>query len=263
MLVLFEGWDASARRLYQAPRRAPGPAPRPVAQFAAPTYDEKRHHFMRRFSSTLPGLGGMAVLDRSWYGRVLVERVEGFATQEQWGARLRRDPQLRGEPGRRGHDRHQVLAAHLARGAAQALQVAREGPAAQLEADGRRLAQPQEAQEYTQAVEDMIARCDHPAARWHLVEAENKRWARVKVVETVCHPDRGGDAHARARAAEGRHRPRGQALRVAGHRRAGHRPAPAGEARAVGDQAPRMSRPGRTTHRRSPSPAQREQRDRT
>ena len=55
-----------------------------VVQFAAPTYDEKRHHFLWRFWPALPGWGGMAVLDRSWYGRVLVERVEKFATREQW-----------------------------------------------------------------------------------------------------------------------------------------------------------------------------------
>jgi polyphosphate kinase 2 (PPK2 family) len=55
-----------------------------VAQFAAPTHDEKRHHFLWRFWPVLPGWGGFAVLDRSWYGRVLVERVEGYATDEQW-----------------------------------------------------------------------------------------------------------------------------------------------------------------------------------
>ena len=49
-----------------------------------PTHDEKRHHFLWRFWPALPGWGGMAVFDRSWYGRVLVERVEGFATREQW-----------------------------------------------------------------------------------------------------------------------------------------------------------------------------------
>ena len=54
-----------------------------VSQFAAPTPDELRHHFLSRFWPVLPGWGGMAVLDRSWYGRVLVERVEGFATKEQ------------------------------------------------------------------------------------------------------------------------------------------------------------------------------------
>ena len=66
-----------------------------MASFAAPTYDEKRHHFLWRFWSSLPGWGGMAVLDRSWYGRVLVERVEGFATVEQWTRGLRRDRRVR------------------------------------------------------------------------------------------------------------------------------------------------------------------------
>src|SRR6202167_921800 len=55
-----------------------------VTSYGAPSYDEKRHHFLWRLWPALPGWGGMAVLDRSWYGRVLVERVEGFATEEQW-----------------------------------------------------------------------------------------------------------------------------------------------------------------------------------
>src|SRR3712207_2810986 len=83
--VLFEGWDASGKggaikRLVASldPRHVR------VTAFAAPTHDEKRHHFLWRFGPALPGWGGMAVLDRSWYGRVLVERVEGFATEEEW-----------------------------------------------------------------------------------------------------------------------------------------------------------------------------------
>ena len=83
--VLFEGWDASGKG--GAIKRLVAPLdPRHVrvVQFAAPTPDEKRHHFLWRFWPSLPGWGGMAVFDRSWYGRVLVERVEGFATREQW-----------------------------------------------------------------------------------------------------------------------------------------------------------------------------------
>ena len=79
--VLFEGWDASGKG--GAIKRLVAPLdPRHVrvVQFAAPTHDEKRHHFLWRFWPALPGWGGMAVFDRSWYGRVLVERVEGFAT---------------------------------------------------------------------------------------------------------------------------------------------------------------------------------------
>src|SRR6476469_8586401 len=83
--VLFEGWDASGKG--GAIKRLVAPLdPRHVrvATFASPTEDEKRHHFLSRFVAVLPGWGGMAVLDRSWYGRVLVERVEGYATVEQW-----------------------------------------------------------------------------------------------------------------------------------------------------------------------------------
>src|SRR5437868_12150267 len=83
--VVFEGWDASGKggtikRLVARldPRHVR------VVQYGAPTYDEKRHHFLWRFYPSLPGWGGMAILDRSWYGRVLVERVEGFATDDQW-----------------------------------------------------------------------------------------------------------------------------------------------------------------------------------
>src|SRR5688500_11373180 len=85
LLVLFEGWDASGKggaikRLVEQldPRHAR------VAQFAAPSSHEKRHHFLWRFWPALPGWGGMAVLDRTWYGRVLVERVEGLASEEAW-----------------------------------------------------------------------------------------------------------------------------------------------------------------------------------
>src|SRR3954471_13621053 len=83
--IVFEGWDASGKG--GAIKRLVQPLDMRhirVAQFSAPTDDEKRHHFLDRFVPKLPGWGGLAVFDRSWYGRVLVERVEGFASEEQW-----------------------------------------------------------------------------------------------------------------------------------------------------------------------------------
>ena len=85
LCVLFEGWDASGKG--GSIRRLVSPLDPPhvrVTQFGAPTADERRHHFLHRFSQALAGGGGMAVLDRSWYGRVLVERVEGLATEHEW-----------------------------------------------------------------------------------------------------------------------------------------------------------------------------------
>src|SRR5436305_4934938 len=94
LCVLFEGWDASGKG--GSIRRLVAPLdPRHVRvmQFAAPDADERRHHFLHRFSPALPGWGGMSVMDRSWYGRVLVERVEGFASEAEW---RRAYPQDRG-----------------------------------------------------------------------------------------------------------------------------------------------------------------------
>ena len=81
----------------QAPRR-PCSTRGTCASLSSPRrrYDEKRHHYLWRFWPRLPGWGGMAVFDRSWYGRVLVERVEGFATGSS-GPRLRRDQRLRAQ----------------------------------------------------------------------------------------------------------------------------------------------------------------------
>ncbi|MDF2732507.1 MAG: hypothetical protein K0S92_1140, partial [Desertimonas sp.] len=85
VLVVFEGSDAGGKG--GAIKRIVEPLdPRHyrVSTFAKPSFDEKRKHFLWRFWKEVPGLGGMALFDRSWYGRVLVERVEGYATKEQW-----------------------------------------------------------------------------------------------------------------------------------------------------------------------------------
>src|SRR3954452_10832145 len=85
VLVALEGWDASGKGGSIKRLVAPlDPRHVRVVQFAAPTDDEKRHHFLWRFWPVLPGWGGMAVFDRTWYGRVLVERVEGFASKDEW-----------------------------------------------------------------------------------------------------------------------------------------------------------------------------------
>ena len=85
LLFVFEGSDAAGKG--GAIKRLVEPLdPRHyrVSSFAKPTFDEKRHPFLWRFSPYVPGLGGMSVFDRSWYGRVLVERIESFATHDQW-----------------------------------------------------------------------------------------------------------------------------------------------------------------------------------
>ena len=187
LLVLFEGWDASGKggaiqRLVEKidPRHAR------VAQFAAPSHNEKRHHFLWRFWPVLPGWGGMAVLDRTWYGRVLVERVEGFTREEAW---------------RRAYGEIADLETSLA---AEGTIIVKfwmhVSPEEQLRRFESRQADPhrswkltdedwrnrEKRKEYEEAVEEMLQRTDTHVAPWTVVAAEDKRTARVTVVRTVC-----------------------------------------------------------------------------
>ncbi|HYI39877.1 MAG TPA: polyphosphate kinase [Allosphingosinicella sp.] len=84
-LIVFEGWDAAGKGgAIQRLTSDWDPRAFQVWPIKAPTEEEKARHFLWRFWNKLPGAGEIAVFDRSWYGRVLVERVEGFASEAQW-----------------------------------------------------------------------------------------------------------------------------------------------------------------------------------
>ena len=158
-----------------------------VVQFAAPTHDEKRHHFLWRFWPSLPGWGGMAVFDRSWYGRVLVERVEGFATREQW---LRAYDEINGFERTLADEGTILIKFWLHISGEEQLkrfERAREGPAQDLEADRRGLAQPREARRVQRGRRGHGRAHQHRAAcaSGTLIPADSKRYARVAVIETV------------------------------------------------------------------------------
>ena len=119
LLVVVEGSDAGGKG--GAIRRLVGPLdPRhySVYAYSKPSSRELRHHFLWRFWTKIPGLGGFCVFDRSWYGRLLVERVEGFATVEQWTRGLRRDRAVRAQPRAGGCDPGQAVVAGEQGGAA-------------------------------------------------------------------------------------------------------------------------------------------------
>jgi polyphosphate kinase 2 (PPK2 family) len=85
IVLVFEGWDAAGkggaiRRLTQEM----DPRLFEVHNIAAPSADEKKHHYLWRFWNRIPSKGHLGIFDRSWYGRVLVERIEGFAEESEW-----------------------------------------------------------------------------------------------------------------------------------------------------------------------------------
>jgi polyphosphate kinase 2 (PPK2 family) len=186
LCVLFEGWDASGkggaiRRLVSQmdPRHVR------VVQFAAPSDDEKRHHFLWRFWQHLPGWGGMAVFDRSWYGRVLVERVEGFADREQW---LRAYDEINNFE-RSLADEGMILVKlwmHISdEEQLKRFKKREQNPLKTWKLTDEDWRNRERRDAYTEAVEDMLARTDHPYAPWSTIAAESKRFARVEVIETV------------------------------------------------------------------------------
>jgi polyphosphate kinase 2 (PPK2 family) len=84
-VVLLEGWDASGKGgAIQRLTAKWDPRAFRVWPIKAPTEEEKRHHFLWRFWTRMPAAGEIAIFDRSWYGRVLVERVEDFASEAEW-----------------------------------------------------------------------------------------------------------------------------------------------------------------------------------
>ena len=186
LLVVVEGTDAggkggAVKRIVERldPRHFE------VYAYAKPTPREKRHHFLWRFWRDIPGLGGMCVFDRSWYGRVLVERVEGFATDAEWR--------------RAYHEIVEFERSLVVEGVILVkfwLQVSKDeqlnrfrnrenDPLRRWKLNDEDWRNRAKWDRYTEAIEDMFAKTDHDLAPWDLIAGEQKKYARVAVLETL------------------------------------------------------------------------------
>jgi polyphosphate kinase 2 (PPK2 family) len=186
LCVLFEGWDASGKG--GAIKRLVGPLDARhvrVKGFAAPTADEKRHYYLHRFSPALPGWGGMAVLDRTWYGRVLVERVEGFATKEQWKRAYREIDEFE----RLLADDGMIfvkLFLHISdEEQLRRFERRRDDPLKSWKLTDEDWRNRGKRKAYTAATEDMFENTSTEQAPWRIVPAESKHYARVHVMREV------------------------------------------------------------------------------
>jgi AMP-polyphosphate phosphotransferase len=187
VVIAYEGWDAAGkggniRRLTENL----DPRGYEVVPVAAPNDIEKAHHYLWRFWAQMPKAGHITIFDRTWYGRVLVERVEGFCTEAQW---------------RRAYREINGMEQHLANFGAVILKFwlhidpeeqlrrfrEREGiPHKQWKITEEDWRNREKIDQYREAVEEMLYRTGTPYAPWTIVESNCKRHARVKVLETVC-----------------------------------------------------------------------------
>jgi polyphosphate:AMP phosphotransferase len=185
-VLVFEGWDAAGkggaiRRLTDAIAARDFS----VTSIAAPTEEEKRYHYLWRFWRALPPAGRVGIFDRSWYGRVLVERVEGFAAEADWA---RAYPEI--------NDFEEQLVEHgtvlrkfwlhispdeqLNR-----FRAREDTPYKQYKITDEDWRNRERRADYERAVEEMVARTSTTEAPWKVVAAEDKRHARIEVLETV------------------------------------------------------------------------------
>ena len=158
-----------------------------VVPIAAPTPQELRHHFLWRFSDALPGLGEMTVFDRSWYGRALVERVEGLIDEEEAHASLGEIVEFERRLVARRRDAREVLAPRLGE---EQLKRFRGPPRPTRSSSGS--SRPTTGATATSARPTSTPRwrtcstaTDRPHAHWDLISGENKHYARAAVLETL------------------------------------------------------------------------------
>ncbi|MCR9143270.1 MAG: hypothetical protein NXI24_13525 [bacterium] len=186
VVLVFEGKDAAGKG--GAIRRLTGgliPELYRVIPIAAPEPSENARHYLWRFYQQLPAPGRVAIFDRSWYGRVLVERVEGFAKAEEWS--------------RAYHEINEMEASFVRAGMPVAkfwLQIDQseqerrfeeraKSPLKQWKFTDEDVRNRAKWPQYEEAVNEMLMRTHHKNAPWHLIEANDKRFARIKVLRTV------------------------------------------------------------------------------
>ncbi|CAK0773289.1 Polyphosphate:AMP phosphotransferase [Gammaproteobacteria bacterium] len=187
LVVVFEGWDAAGKGgTIRRVTAALDARDYQVIPIAAPTDEEQAHHYLWRFWRHLPQAGRVTIFDRSWYGRVLVERIEGFAPEPTWMRAYSEITDFEEQL----HE-HNILVVKFW------LHVTQEE---QLRRFEERKITPYKHYKLTEedwrnrekwdlydfAVNDMVERTSTRFAPWTLVEANDKRYARIKVLKTLC-----------------------------------------------------------------------------
>jgi polyphosphate kinase 2 (PPK2 family) len=185
-VVVFEGWDASGKgTIIQRLTERLDPRAFRVYPGTPPSELEQRYHFLRRHQLRLPEDGHMVLFDHSWYGRVLVDRVEKWAKKKAWSQAYGQINEFE----RWLTDDGQVLVKfwfHISKKEQRTrLEAMQEDRAERWKVRKEDLQRNRRYDEWLEAVEEMLSRTSTPSCPWTVVEATDKRWTRVKVFETL------------------------------------------------------------------------------
>jgi polyphosphate:AMP phosphotransferase len=186
-VAVFEGWDAAGKgSAIRRVTQAVDPRLFHLVQFAAPTDEERAHHYLWRFWRQLARDGKHTFFDRSWYGRVLVERVEGFARYDEWQRAYHEINRYEEQIASHGSvvlkfwihiDKDEQLARFKAR------EVTPHKAHKITDEDWRNR---EKWHDYEVAVHDMVTHTSTAYAPWTLVAGNDKRYARIQILKTFC-----------------------------------------------------------------------------
>jgi len=186
VVMVYEGWDAAGKggnikRMTQEL----DPRGYEVVPISAPTQDELIHHYLWRFWNKIPKDGHFGIFDRSWYGRVMVERIEGFCTLEEWQRAYKEINDFERHLHNHGviifkfwvHiDKDEQLARFEAR---------QQDPLKQYKITEEDWRNREKWDLYEKAVDEMLFRTNTEYAPWLVVESNDKKYARIKTLEAV------------------------------------------------------------------------------
>jgi polyphosphate:AMP phosphotransferase len=184
-VAVFEGWDAAGKGgAIRRVTRAVDARIYRVIQVAAPTDEELAHHYMWRFSRQLPRAGHLAIYDRSWYGRVLVERVEGLARPDEWQRAYSEINDFEREL-----CEHGIVLMKFWLQISPEEQLARfeerqQNPTKRWKITDEDWRNREKRAEYEEAVNEMVTRTSTARAPWVLVPGDDKLFARLEVLRT-------------------------------------------------------------------------------
>lgn len=186
VVLAFEGWDAGGKGgAIKRLTRALDPRGYTVNPTSSPNDIERAHHYLWRFWTKMPKDGHIAIFDRTWYGRVMVERIEGFCTTQEWQRAFKEMNQMEQQLVNHGAIVIKFWMHIDKEEQERRFKERQETPEKQWKITDEDWRNREKWELYEQAVDEMMVRTSTVNAPWVIVEGNDKLYARIKVLETV------------------------------------------------------------------------------
>lgn len=185
-VFVFEGWDAGGKGgAIKRITESLDPRGFEVHPTAAPTGEEKAHHYLHRFWVNIPKYGKIGLFDRSWYGRVLVERVENFASEKEWKRAYEEISSFEKILAQENYIVEKFWFHISKEEQLKRFKEREKDPLKKWKITDEDWRNREKWDQYKEAVEDMIEHTDHKRAPWNIIEGEDKKHARVKTLHLI------------------------------------------------------------------------------